>query len=246
MLSSSLPVHLSNGRILDVQLKKSKKAKQLSLKANIFGIYVIVPMINYKIDEVMKFIDNKKDWILKTSEYYAKLRNDYQEENLKSDTIPFLGKTYNLQITKDLAPSVIVSDNLRTISFHVTDRRRYKNDIKQWYFSQTSKIVPERLNLIRERNPTFPGYNKVCIKNQRSRWASCSKNGNLNFNLFLSSLPIEIIDYIIIHELAHLIELNHSKEFWNIVRLADPEFQHHRHLLHKHELLTQICGIIIT
>ena len=57
---SSLPVHLSNGRILSVQVKKSKRAKQLCLKANIFGLYVVVPFINCEIDEVMRFLDIKK------------------------------------------------------------------------------------------------------------------------------------------------------------------------------------------
>ena len=66
---SSLPVHLSNGRILSVQVKKSKRAKQLYLKANIFGLYVVVPFINYEIDDVMRFLDIKKEWILETSEY---------------------------------------------------------------------------------------------------------------------------------------------------------------------------------
>jgi predicted metal-dependent hydrolase len=182
----------------------------------------------------MRFLDSKKEWILKTLEYYESAQSNYVEANLKSGTISFLGKRYNLQITKDIAPSVIVSDNLSKITFHVTDRRKYKDDLKQWYFEQTRRIVSERLDLIRIRNPSLPAYNKVSIKNQRSRWASCSENGNLNFNLILAALPIEIIDYVIIHELAHLIELNHSKDFWNIVKMTDPEFQTHRKLLHKY------------
>ena len=235
---SSLPVHLSNGRILSVEVKKSKRAKQLCLKANIFGLYVVVPFINYEIDEVMRFLDIKKEWILETSEYYGKLRNECGEENLKLNTISFLGKRYNLRITKDFAASVIVSDNLKTITFHVTDRRRCKDDIKRWYLVETKKIVSERIDLIRKKYPNLPAYNRVSIKAQHSRWASCSKNGNLNFNLLLASLPVELINYVIIHELAHLMELNHSKEFWNIVKLLDPEFQHHRKLLHKYGLLT--------
>jgi hypothetical protein len=235
---SSLPVHLSNGRILSVQVKKSKRAKQLCLKANIFGLYVVVPIINYEIHEVMRFLNIKKEWILETSEYYGRLRNECGEENLKLNTISFLGKRYNLRVTKDLASCVIVSDNLKTITFHVTDRRRYKDDIKRWYLAETKKIVSERIDLIRNRNPKLPAYNRVSIKDQHSRWASCSKNGNLNFNLLLASLPVELINYVIVHELAHLIELNHSKEFWNIVKLLDPEFQHHRKLLHKYGLLT--------
>ena len=231
---SSLPVKLSNGRMLRIEVKKSKRAKQFWLKANVSEIYLIAPTVNYEINQVMRFLDSKKEWILKTLEYYESAQSNYVEANLKSGTISFLGKRYNLQITKDIAPSVIVSDNLSKITFHVTDRRKYKDDLKQWYFAQTRRIVSERLNLIRKRNPSLPAYNKVSIKNQRSRWASCSENGNLNFNLILAALPIEIIDYVIIHELAHLIELNHSNNFWNIVKMTDPEFQTHRKLLHKY------------
>jgi len=231
---SSLPVKLSNGRMLRIEVKKSKRAKQYWLKANVSEIYLIAPTVNYEITQVMRFLDSKKEWILKTLEYYESAQSNYVEANLKSGTISFLGKRYNLQITKDIASSVIVSDNLSKITFHVTDRRKYKDDLKQWYFAQTRRIVSERLNLIRKRNPSLPAYNKVSIKNQRSRWASCSENGNLNFNLILAALPIEIIDYVIIHELAHLIELNHSNDFWNIVKMTDPEFQTHRKLLHKY------------
>jgi len=227
-------VKLSNGRMLRIEVKKSKRAKQFWLKANVSEIYLIAPTVNYEINQVMRFLDSKKEWILKTLEYYESAQSNYVEANLKSGTISFLGKRYNLQITKDIAPSVIVSDNLSKITFHVTDRRKYKDDLKQWYFAQTRSIVSERLNLIRIRNPSLPAYNKVSIKNQRSRWASCSENGNLNFNLILAALPIEIIDYVIIHELAHLIELNHSNDFWNIVKMTDPEFQTHRKLLHKY------------
>lgn len=225
---------LSNGRMLRIEVKKSKRAKQFWLKANVSEIYLIAPTVNYEINQVMSFLDSKKEWILKTLEYYERVRSNYVEANLKSGTISLLGKRYNLQITKDIAPSVIVSDNLSKITFHVTDRRKYKDDLKQWYFAQTRRIVSERLDLIRKRNPSLPAYNKVSIKNQRSRWASCSENGNLNFNLILAALPIEIIDYVIIHELAHLIELNHSKDFWNIVKTTDPDFQTHRKLLHKY------------
>jgi len=231
-----LPVHLSNGKTLSIQVKKSKRAKHLRLKANIFGIHVVVPMI-YNEGGVMKFLNLKKDWILQTSEYYARLRNEYGEQNLKLTTIAFLGKKYNLKITRDMGTSIIVSDNLKCITFHVKDRRRYKDDVKRWYSSQTSKIVAERLNQIRRMNPELPSYNKVTIKHQRSSWGSCSKNGNLNFNLLLASLPLELIDYVIIHELAHLVVLDHSKEFWKIVQTIDPEFESHRKLLRDYKLL---------
>lgn len=67
-------------------------------------------------------------------------------------------------------------------------------------------------------------YNKISIKNQKTRWGSCSKKGNLNFNYKIVLLPPQIADYIIVHELCHLKEFNHSKKFWNLVAKAMPDY----------------------
>lgn len=67
-------------------------------------------------------------------------------------------------------------------------------------------------------------YGKVAIRNQRSRWGSCSKKGNLNFNYRIVLLSPQLADYIIVHELCHLKEFNHSNNFWNLVAVACPEY----------------------
>lgn len=68
-------------------------------------------------------------------------------------------------------------------------------------------------------------YNKVFIKNQRTRWGSCSSNGNLNFNFKIITLAPELQDYLIVHELCHLKEFNHGKAFWDLVALQIPEYE---------------------
>ncbi len=68
-------------------------------------------------------------------------------------------------------------------------------------------------------------YNQVRIKNQKNNWGSCSKKNNLNFNFRLLYLPAKTRDYIIVHELCHLKELNHSSRFWQLVSLAIPDYQ---------------------
>lgn len=236
---SFLPVNLPDGRVLNIKIKKSKRAKRLWLKANVSGIYLVAPIINYEINHVIRFLDSKKRWLLKASLYYERIRNEWGEEHYQSNTISFLGKRYFFEIIKDTRSSMTISYNLCKITFHVTDMRHYKDHVRRWYSQETYRIVSERLEFITRMNPMIPTYNKVFVKNHRSRWASCSQKKNLNFNLLLAALPIEIIDYVIIHELAHLIQLNHSNKFWEIVKMIDPEFETHRKLLHKYSMLTK-------
>jgi predicted metal-dependent hydrolase len=67
-------------------------------------------------------------------------------------------------------------------------------------------------------------YNRISVRNQRTCWGSCSRKGNLNFNYRILFLPDEVRDYVIVHELCHLGEFNHSKRFWELVAIASPDF----------------------
>lgn len=100
------------------------------------------------------------------------------------------------------------------------------------------------LELLEERANYFNkvykyNFNKINVKNQKTRWGSCSKKGNLNFNYKLLFLPEKVRDYIIVHELCHLKELNHSRKFWNLVAKT---FSDHREIkaeLRKHGMNLQ-------
>ncbi|MFL6392880.1 MAG: M48 family metallopeptidase [Nitrososphaeraceae archaeon] len=234
----SVPVSLSNGQILNIKIKRSTRSKSVRLEADIYGIHVVAPA-NYEVQNIIRFIHTRKNWISKIYKYYGRFVDKFgQESVIHEDSIAFLGSIYKLQIVKDKIPFNVISDNLKLITFHVRDRRKYKEAIRTWYKGQTSKIIFERLPRISSKLDL--GYNRVLIKSQKSRWGSCSKNKNLNFNLFLAALPSEIIDYVIIHELMHLKELNHSKRFWELVNIEDPDYKYHRKVLSRYSCITNL------
>ena len=92
------------------------------------------------------------------------------------------------------------------------------------YKNKALEMVTERLSDLNHKHYRFK-FNNVTIKSQKTRWGSCSKKRNLNFNYKILFLDPKIRDYIMIHELCHLKEFNHSKRYWNLVSKALPNYQ---------------------
>ena len=103
---------------------------------------------------------------------------------------------------------------------------------------QARQFVQERLTFY---NTLYNvAYNKINIRNQKTRWGSCSAKKNLNFNYKVLFLPKYLADYIIVHELCHLIEFNHSQKFWNLVKRTMPDYKKMRKELRKNGI-TNVC-----
>ncbi|OGH64343.1 MAG: hypothetical protein A2821_02190 [Candidatus Magasanikbacteria bacterium RIFCSPHIGHO2_01_FULL_41_23] len=90
--------------------------------------------------------------------------------------------------------------------------------------ARARQLVMMRLRIYKEAYQK--SFVRVSIKDMRSRWGSCSSKKNLNFNYRVLFLPIELVDYIIVHELCHLEEMNHSKRFWRLVSQTIPKYRH--------------------
>ena len=94
---------------------------------------------------------------------------------------------------------------------------------RKWYISAARCEIKEKLKYY--SSIIGVSYNDVRIKEQKTRWGSCSKKGNLNFNWKLIMAPAWVLNYVIVHELCHLRYLNHSKEFWSILANYMPDYK---------------------
>ena len=105
-----------------------------------------------------------------------------------------------------------------------------RSKLEKITFEQVKELADQAVEYIPKRVKYYAGkenfvYNKITIKNLVSRWGSCSTKGNLNFNCLLMLTPDYVIDYIVVHELCHLREMNHSEKFWTEVEKIMPDYQ---------------------
>ena len=110
--------------------------------------------------------------------------------------------------------------------FHGYSKRDY-----QKYKNQALDLAKKKLE---EFNRIYGfEYNKITIRNSRSRWGSCSAKKNLNFNYKIAFLPEELLNYIVVHELCHIGQMNHSKSFWDLVKKTIPDYHEMRRKIRK-------------
>lgn len=122
-------------------------------------------------------------------------------------------KTY-LKQCKLTPPQAIETKSSQTLALE----KRYRDAAKDY--------IPKRVEYYHQF--TGGSYQKITIRDQKTRWGSCSSNGTLSFSFRLMMAPPRVLDYVVVHELCHLKHMNHSKEFWNMVENILPDYKEHR------------------
>ena len=110
------------------------------------------------------------------------------------------------------------------------------NEKRIFSAKELQQLAQEALQVIPERVAYYAplvgvSYGRITIRHQKTRWGSCSGKGNLNFNCLLMCMPMEVIDYVVVHELCHRLEMNHSKRFWEQVERILPDYKIRKKLL---------------
>ncbi len=186
--------------------------------------------------QIKHFINQNQDWI---SSQLAQLPA-ISDKNQIPTNIQLFGKTYQLEIQDDHQLPIgihILRDVmiLNPTNPDLIDGKWHQIFQKQLdrFLKKTARayVFPRTAELAKKMHLT---YGRITLKEQSSRWGSCSSKGNLNFNWRLVHCPPDVIDYVVIHELSHRQEMNHSHAFWQLVEKYDPAYKLHRGWLKRH------------
>jgi predicted metal-dependent hydrolase len=200
--------------------KYSEKRKTLGLVVERDKSVVVLAPSGTSQEVVAAFVDRKRFWLFEKINYSPKYGVPKPEIPFVSGkSIAYLGKNYKLDVVPGQIDGIVFQSKFLISQQHLPEG---KTLLEQWYKQKAkSKIVP-----LVERYAELLGveYNDILISDLKYRWGSCTLKGNLNFNWRLIKTPQFVINYVVIHELAHLIELNHSQNFWNIVKVQMPNY----------------------
>ncbi len=205
-----------------------RRSKRKTMELSIYPdgkVVVKVPeqMPLYKIEE---FVKQKSKWIKEKTEWIADRQSCHLDKVYEEGTeIPFLGKNYPLHLVVHEEENAWIQLEENAIEIHTpsTEQTVLQYLLVYWYKENAKKLIKSRVKhycqLLGETVET------VRIKDQKTRFGSCSSKRNLNFNWRLMMAPKEVLDYVVVHEMCHLKYMNHSKEYWAYVESIMPNYK---------------------
>jgi predicted metal-dependent hydrolase len=200
---------------LDYTVVYSRR-KRLTITVERDRSIVVMAPEGVSAEKIREVVESRKLWLYEKtrhSQKYAALPHPPGKELVNGESLPYLGVNYQIELVeqrhkikfnrKFLVPTALLGQ--RQQLFH------------DWYKAKAIEKILPRVR-IHAKNLGVT-YNQAKIGDGKYRWGSCTPNDNIIFNWRLIKAPMFVIDYVIVHELAHLIELNHTPQFWTIVRV---------------------------
>jgi len=186
------------------------------------------------IKKIKSLLTKKEDWILKKLARMAEIKAPPAEKKfISGDFFHYLGRKYKLKIIAEVSlekMKVELKQKRLIIKYPAelqNNKEKRKAAIREllisWYRSQAKVKINELIKIHKKKLKVEP--NRIVIKKQRKRWGSCSSKQNLNFNWKIIMAPLAVIEYLVVHELVHLIHPNHSRDFWQTVAEIIPDYQ---------------------
>jgi len=216
------------GKTVHYEARRSSEASEPRIDVDIKGVRVVLPEASTEDPETL--LGENAAWVIEKKQKYDSFRAQVPDrEFTDGETFPYHGEPHEIVVEKR-SSSDIVDQELRLAKHHV-EQTSVKRALETLYRRKAREYFENRSDQL--ANEMGVEYDKIEIRNQRTKWGSCSTSGTLGLNWRLMMAPPDVIDYIVVHELAHLREQNHTDEFWSIVAEYDPDYEDHAQWLEE-------------
>ncbi|MCF8010745.1 MAG: M48 family metallopeptidase [Clostridiales bacterium] len=213
-----------------------RKRKSLEIRVEPPDKVTVVAPQNIPRQAIKDKVKLKGPWILRK---LLEIKNvGYQEgkkEFVNGESFMYLGRTYSLQLFTDETlkkPEVKLYRGKFYITTPVKDDAVIRDAVEKWYREKAFEKIKERVNYYQQHFNMQPS--KIRVKEQKRRWGSCTSKNELLFNwrCIMASLPV--LDYLVVHEMCHMVHKNHSEDFWGMVASILPDYKWRRNWLKKY------------
>jgi len=206
---------------LEFELRGSDQRRSLQVTVDRDGELILFAPANCERAELVDFVREKRFWIYRKLAEKELLRHPVSvREYVSGEGFPYLGRNYRLSLVGDQSVPLKLEDGrFKMLRSAVPEGRQH---MVRWYEGHAHRWLTERVGRFGDRvGIDVPG---VAVRDLGYRWGSCGKGGNLYFHWRTILLPPRIVEYVVVHELAHLQEAHHTPDFWLRVERAMPDF----------------------
>ncbi len=216
---------------IDQIIRTNRKSISLEIKPD--GRLIVRAPITASDALIKSMVEKKADWIAKTKNRLARQYPTIKEKSFKpGEYFWYLGEKYPLDLKERQRPLLELDG---AFYLYKGAQNRAREIFVAWYREETRQITADLIHKYVKKYRF--NVNQVRITSARTRWGSCSGKNNLNFTYRLSMAPLDVIDYVVVHELVHLKVHNHSKTFWNAVAEIKADYKKNRTWLKEHGTL---------
>lgn len=206
---------------LEYSVRRSPRRKTLKITIERDRRVLIHAPYDASEQAIHRAVDSKRQWIfekLHHGQKYRELPHPPGKELVSGESALYLGRTYQIEVIANGIEEVQFTQRFLIPASH---GRRRKSAMREWYLARANEKILPRVD--RHAHELGVEFKQARIVDNRYRWGSCTVHDNVTLNWRLIKAPTFVIDYVIVHELAHLIEANHTPRFWNVVRTQVPK-----------------------
>ena len=216
---------------------RSSKRKKLTITVERDSSIVVLAPESATDEAIDRVVQSRRQWLfdkLQNAPKYQDLPHAPGKEVVSGESALYLGREYRMTLTGEATGEVVVD---RGFLIPQGNRLQTRRVVRDWYWAPAQAIILPRV----ARYAVELGVKvaEAVIVDTRLRWGACTTKNNIRLNWRLIKAPMSVIDYVIVHELAHLLESNHTPDFWNIVRAKVPGAEKSKEWLKAHGQLLE-------